>query len=247
MDRSALAPTFPHVAGPSAREPAPACRRRDARPFVGVQPQTWVHPHIPPKAYRGLMQDINKATEEVVAEAKEMIKHPDTGGRGKKTPLSHNGVSRQGTSADYLARRLARNRPDILERMKAGSYTSVRAAAKAAGIVRLRALLLPRLRHIAHVSSLPLGSRDGGASARQCPLVGHQALPSGRSSGRWVGLGLVPSGRAHPPRRGRGGGEAVATRRTPPPGGGRGVHGYHSMDHASLILPSTFILPLDGA
>lgn len=41
-----------------------------------------------------------------------------------------------GTSADYLSRRIARDRPDILERMKAGEFKSVRAAAKEAGIVK---------------------------------------------------------------------------------------------------------------
>jgi hypothetical protein len=40
-----------------------------------------------------------------------------------------------GTNADYLTRRIARDHPDILERMKAGEYRSVRAAALEAGIV----------------------------------------------------------------------------------------------------------------
>jgi len=34
-----------------------------------------------------------------------------------------------GTNADYLTARIARDRPDILDGMKAGEYTSVRAAA----------------------------------------------------------------------------------------------------------------------
>ncbi len=41
-----------------------------------------------------------------------------------------------GNNAVYLTRRIARDRPDILERMKAGEFTSVRAAAKEAGIVK---------------------------------------------------------------------------------------------------------------
>jgi DNA invertase Pin-like site-specific DNA recombinase len=40
-----------------------------------------------------------------------------------------------GNSGDYLARRLARDRPDVLERMKAGEFKSVRAAAIEAGIL----------------------------------------------------------------------------------------------------------------
>jgi len=35
-----------------------------------------------------------------------------------------------------LARRIARDRPDVLERMKAGEYKSVRAAARDAGFIR---------------------------------------------------------------------------------------------------------------
>jgi hypothetical protein len=40
-----------------------------------------------------------------------------------------------GTSPEYLTARIARDRPDILERMKAGEYKSVRSAAIDAGIV----------------------------------------------------------------------------------------------------------------
>jgi hypothetical protein len=38
----------------------------------------------------------------------------------------------------YLTARIARDRPDILERMKAGEFSSVRQAAKEAGIVNER-------------------------------------------------------------------------------------------------------------
>jgi hypothetical protein len=40
-----------------------------------------------------------------------------------------------GTEADYLTARIARDRKDILERMRAGEYTSVRKAAIDAGII----------------------------------------------------------------------------------------------------------------
>jgi len=42
-----------------------------------------------------------------------------------------------GTRAKYLAARIARDRPDILEEMKAGKYRSVRAAAIDAGIIKV--------------------------------------------------------------------------------------------------------------
>lgn len=42
-----------------------------------------------------------------------------------------------GTNAAYLTRRIARDHPAILERMKAGDFPSVRAAALEAGIVKV--------------------------------------------------------------------------------------------------------------
>jgi hypothetical protein len=44
----------------------------------------------------------------------------------------------RGTSSEYLAARIARDRPDIQEKMKQGQYPSVRAAAIDAGIVKPR-------------------------------------------------------------------------------------------------------------
>ena len=42
----------------------------------------------------------------------------------------------RGNRSTYLTRRIARDHPKILEQMKAGKFKSVRAAAKAAGIVK---------------------------------------------------------------------------------------------------------------
>ena len=41
-----------------------------------------------------------------------------------------------GNRSDYLVARIARDRSDILERMKAGEFTSVREAAREAGIIK---------------------------------------------------------------------------------------------------------------
>ena len=46
--------------------------------------------------------------------------------------------SKGGTSAEYLTRRIARDRPDIHQRMIAGEFSSVRQAAIEAGIVKPR-------------------------------------------------------------------------------------------------------------
>jgi hypothetical protein len=57
-------------------------------------------------------------------------------GRGNKTD---NDVIRfrQGNDPDYLTARIARDRPDIHQRMKDGKYKSVRAAAIEAGIIKV--------------------------------------------------------------------------------------------------------------
>ena len=56
-------------------------------------------------------------------------------GRGNKTDDNYNVFSGNGTDSEYLTARIARDRPDILERMKAGEYRSVRSAAIDAGII----------------------------------------------------------------------------------------------------------------
>jgi hypothetical protein len=67
--------------------------------------------------------------------------HPGSG-RGNKT--SNNMTRfRRGTSASYLARRIARDRPDILKRMKAGEFKSVHAAAREAGLIKTEYFSVP--------------------------------------------------------------------------------------------------------
>jgi len=44
----------------------------------------------------------------------------------------------KGETSDYLTARIARDHPAILERMRAGEFSSVRAAAREAGIVKPR-------------------------------------------------------------------------------------------------------------
>lgn len=56
-------------------------------------------------------------------------------GRGRKTGSNTTRFSGK-RDAEYLTARIKRDRPDILEKMKAGKYKSVRAAAKDAGIVK---------------------------------------------------------------------------------------------------------------
>ena len=61
-------------------------------------------------------------------------------------PLSQNGVKRTERSySEHLTARIARDRPDILERMKRGEFPSVAAAAREAGIawVNTKRIRLP--------------------------------------------------------------------------------------------------------
>jgi hypothetical protein len=58
-------------------------------------------------------------------------------GRGHKAPKTHRKPKVKGSGGQkYLVARIARDRPDVLERMKQGEFISVRQAAIAAGIVR---------------------------------------------------------------------------------------------------------------
>ncbi len=56
-------------------------------------------------------------------------------GRPDKTLVTNVlSAPKQGEDSEYLTRRIARDNPEILERMKAGEFKSVRAAAIEAGI-----------------------------------------------------------------------------------------------------------------
>jgi len=62
----------------------------------------------------------------------------------QSTPIDANRMNKcksQGTTIEYLAARLERDRPDIVERMRNGEFRSIRAAAREAGIVRPTAMI----------------------------------------------------------------------------------------------------------
>jgi hypothetical protein len=67
-------------------------------------------------------------------DAKPLAAHGEIGNGRDYNIISKN----QGDSAEYLTARIARDNPEILERMKAGEFPSVRAAALEAGIVQKR-------------------------------------------------------------------------------------------------------------
>jgi hypothetical protein len=60
-------------------------------------------------------------------------------GRGHKAPKTRRKPQVKGSGGQkYLVSRIARDRPDVLERMKQGEFLSVRQAAIAAGIVKVQ-------------------------------------------------------------------------------------------------------------
>ncbi len=63
---------------------------------------------------------------------KDLAAHGEVG-RGRDRGCVTTSIKGRERGADYLAARIARDRPDILERMKANEYRSVRQAALAAG------------------------------------------------------------------------------------------------------------------
>ena len=70
--------------------------------------------------------------QSIAARAKRISRHG--GDRNREGQGSVQNLALRGSTADYLTARIARDAPDVLERMKAGEFESVAAAAKAAGI-----------------------------------------------------------------------------------------------------------------
>jgi len=76
---------------------------------------------------------VGQTVAELAAEAEPLGKHGGDRKPDSKVDISTlHGIR----DADYLTRRIARDFPEILERMKNGEFKSVRAAAKEAGIVK---------------------------------------------------------------------------------------------------------------
>ncbi|MDH3598955.1 MAG: helix-turn-helix domain-containing protein [Candidatus Tectomicrobia bacterium] len=87
------------------------------------------------EAYHAGSADRRRRRIQALARRAKPLHHPGTyvpPGRGHKVPPEKRSVA--GNRSDYLANRIARDRPDVLERMKRGEFTSMRDAAWAAGI-----------------------------------------------------------------------------------------------------------------
>ena len=87
------------------------------------------------EAYHAGSAERRRRRIQALARRAKPLREPGTQvrpGRGHKTPPEKRSVA--GNRSDYLANRIARDRPDVLERMKRGEFTSMRDAAWAAGI-----------------------------------------------------------------------------------------------------------------
>jgi hypothetical protein len=72
-----------------------------------------------------------------MAETEALTKHGEVGnGRSRVDDVNSTSDSKGGNSADYLAARIKRDRPDIAARVEAGEFRSMRAAALEAGIIK---------------------------------------------------------------------------------------------------------------
>jgi len=79
------------------------------------------------------------SAQERAENAKPALTHEEAGtlgGRGNRKAPNHVSSFTHGNNADYLTARIARDHPDILARMRAGEFPSVRQAGIAAGIVK---------------------------------------------------------------------------------------------------------------
>lgn len=76
-----------------------------------------------------------KAAAEVMRSAPDQV-GPGQGARTDIKPRDNVTKSDRGNQASYLASRLKRDHPEIAARVEAGEFRSIRAAAKAAGIIK---------------------------------------------------------------------------------------------------------------
>jgi len=88
------------------------------------------------KTLRRLCSNNDEATQILALVAEPLAEHGEVGRGRENRPYNIRSKSEFGTNAEYLTARIARDYPEIHERMKAGEYTSVRRAAIDAGIIR---------------------------------------------------------------------------------------------------------------
>ena len=90
---------------------------------------------MPLRAVRKQITDASERARALTGKTVRKRGRPSLASTENANSISIADDRRYGTSADYLTRRIARDRPDILGRMAAGEFPSARAAALEAGIV----------------------------------------------------------------------------------------------------------------
>ena len=100
---------------------------------IAILERQGIQDPTPEEAHTAYVQELAKTEREAMTRKQA----GQQGGRGHKKAVVQNNSFRGGsTNAPYLTRRIKRDRPDIAERMIAGEFTSVRAAAIGAGIIK---------------------------------------------------------------------------------------------------------------
>ena len=86
-----------------------------------------------------MKRDSIKSIQEKAEELEDVPLRKDGGDRRSEKARSElyddSDQKSRGTNSTYLTRRIARDHPDIIQRMKDGEFSSVQAAAREAGIV----------------------------------------------------------------------------------------------------------------
>lgn len=109
--------------------------------YFDLNPEQWVYLKagesvlLPNDTVEVVIAKGKAKVQQVAAEAKPApTREENPGGRGKTASIRSSLSA--GTSAQYLTARIARDSPEVHERMKAGEFKSVRQAAIEAGIVK---------------------------------------------------------------------------------------------------------------
>lgn len=84
-----------------------------------------------------LEAEVGLSRQAIIDRAKNAKPLANSGANQHTEGVDNINSSSGGTSSDYLTARIARDHPDILNRMKAGEFKSVRSAAIEAGIITL--------------------------------------------------------------------------------------------------------------
>ena len=89
------------------------------------------------------IREVDRRAADYLAKVATPLNPNGTNQHSEKTGRDNNNTLKRGTDPEYLTARIARDFPDILERMKAGEFRSVRAAGIKVTAVTLNSVAIP--------------------------------------------------------------------------------------------------------